>query len=274
MAFSGEQVLRKPASRIFLRALGIEIDPFEHLDRFMDACEQANPRYQGGRDLVRFVLEKDCAEWPDEVVDATMNLAGSLGMLHGETPLTGKWDIIIALGGARRSPLHRACYAAQAIREYRASATTLVIAGSTRLLSEAEKAQVQDFAPNAQTEYDLCAGAAKYIEDHHMNLVDIATVCKDDSRSGNDGVIDQTIADLKPAFGDMPLSVAAVTTRIYTAGLELDMARAAKRHGWCGYAAAGHASDPEMIFNRSLSTYLSECLTTLRKAAVTAAFAR
>lgn len=269
--FSGEQVLRKPAARLFLGALGIKVDPFEELEQFKLACEQANPRYQGERDLVRFVLEKDCTEWPEEVADATMNLAGCLGMLHGETPLTGKWDIIIALGGARRSPLHRVCFAAQAIKEYRASTTMLIVGGSTRALSDAEKEVVQDFAPNAQTEYDLCTGAAGYITERHMGLADIATTCKDDPRSGNDGVIDETVKTFKSMFSNRPLSVAAVTTRIYTAGLELDMARAAKRHGWCKYGAAGHSTDPETVFNRSIAIYLSECLTTLRKAAIAAA---
>ena len=268
MNLSGELVLRNSASRMFLRAVGIEANPFTEMESFLLACQQANPRYKNGKDLVRFELE-DEALWPQDVHDATLNLAGFLNMCRGETPLTGAWDIIIALGGARRSPLHRACYAAQAVVDVRATVSVAIaVAGSTRLLNDAEKAQVQDFAPGAETEYDLCYGAAEKVKTHYPEL-NVVSICKDDAKSGNDGVIDQTIEVLDPETAEhKPLRVAAVTTRIYTVGLHLDMAKAAKRHSWRDYAAAGHASDPETVFNRKTATYLSECLTTLRKAAI------
>ncbi|MCX6812510.1 MAG: hypothetical protein NTW79_02715 [Candidatus Berkelbacteria bacterium] len=274
---SGRLLLGQPAVQLFLEKLGIEADPFRELDEFKAACEQANPRYKGGRDLVRFQLEADETTWPSGVRQATMNLANKLGMTHGETPLIGEWDLIIALGGARRSPLHRACYATQSIIESRASGM-LVIAGSTRKLYDPEhpeimspeQKQVQDFAPNAMTEYDLCVGTQSTIEKKYECWpgISITTICEENPRSGNDGVIDKVMSDLG---NDQPLRVAAVTTRIYVISLELDMARAAKRHGWRNFAAAGHASDPEMVFNRTISTYLSECLTTCRKAAIAAA---
>jgi hypothetical protein len=134
------------------------------------------------------------------------------------------------------------------------------------LLADAEKAVVHDFAFEAENEFDLCKGAAEYIRKRHPEL-NIITVCKDDPKSGNDGVIDEVFN----VCGSKECRVAAVTTRIYVLGLELDMARAAKRHDWRAYAAAGHSTDPEMIFNRTDQTYLSECLTTLRKAAIAAA---
>jgi len=268
---SGKLLLGQDATRLFLHEIGIEVDPIRELEDFKKACEQANPRYQGGRDLVRFQLEQDTSTWPAGVRYATMNFALRLGMTSGETPLNGEWDLIIALGGARRSPLHRACYAAQAIAESRAGAGILAVAGSTRLLNDIEKSQVQDFAPNAETEYDLCVGAMNQVKKRYPKLT-VAAICKDDPKSGNDGVIDQTIDALSHELAiHKPLRVASVTTRIYVIGMELDMARAAKRHGWRGYAAAGHSSDPEMVFNRTISTYLSECLTTLRKAAIAAA---
>jgi len=272
---SGRMLLRQDATQLFLAAMEIDADPIAELDQFLKACEQANPRYQGGGDLVRFQLEADDSKWPSRIRHATLNLANYLNMCRGEDPLKGgPYDVIIALGGARRSPLHRACYAAQAIVDNRTEAKLIVIAGSTRPLVEEEKGQVQDFAEGALTEYDLCLGAQQFVKKRYPDL-NIVAVCNDDPRSGNDGVIDKTMAFCATHFGGavrvLNLSVAAVTTRIYAQGLYLDMARAAKRHRWGQFLAAGHASDPEAVFKRKLAIYLSECLTTLRKAALAAA---
>lgn len=271
MNLSGSLVLRNPATKIFLRAMKISSNPFSELDQFKLDCQKAHPRYKDGEDRVRFQLESDESLWPEEVIDATLNLAGFLNMCRGETPLTGKYDLVIALGGARRSPLHRACYAAQAVEDQRAETKCIVIAGSTRLLQESEKPIVQDFAPGALNEYDLCNGAAKKLLGRYPGF-NVQTVCKDDPRSGNIGVIDEVMLWHTSNFPNSgPISVAGVTTRIYTVGLHLDLARAAKRYGWSNFLAAGHSTDPETVFNRTLTSYLAECLTTLSKAADAAA---
>jgi len=269
--FNGNLMLRQPATQMFLRELGIEADPTQEMDDFLLACEQANPRYQGGVDRVRFQLEEDDSTWPEGIKQVTLNMAGALGMLRGETPLRKVHDLIIALGGARRSPLHRAMYAAQAVIDGRADTKLLIIAGSTRQLGKKEIPEVQDFAPRAETEFDLCEGAMRTILERYPGLR-IATVCNDDPKSGNDGVIDAVMrSEIVTSIGETELRVAAVTTQIYVAGLDFDMARAAKRHSWDSYLSAGHSSDPEMVFKRKLATYLSECLTILRKAAIAAA---
>lgn len=270
---SGKTLLGQPAALIFLREFGITADPFRELPLFKEQCEKANDRYKDGKDLVRFQLESDPARLQTGEELSVLNLAGYLGMKHGETPLTGKWDTIIALGGARRAPLHRACYAAQALVDKRADARLLVIAGSTRLLKKEEIPLVQDYAPGAtidSTEYDLCVGAANKVLQKYPFL-NVVTVCKDNPRAGNDDVIDQVMAEIPEHLGEGPYRITAVTTRIYVTGLELDMARAAKRHGWTGYGAAGHPTDPEGVFNRTIKIYSSECATIMRKAAVAAA---
>ena len=138
---SGKQLLRCDAAQIFLDAMGIDQDPIHDLEQFKLACEQNNPRYTGGKDLVRYELEKDDQKWKPQIRRATMNLANFLNMCRGETPLVGNFDLILALGGARRSPLHRACYAAQAIVDNRADAQFIAIACSTRPLRDDEKGQ-------------------------------------------------------------------------------------------------------------------------------------
>jgi len=230
-----------------------------------------NPRFSEGNDLVRFQLERDLRPLDEEIMDATLNLAGYFNMLRGETTLTGKYDLIAAPGGARRAPLHRACAAAQSIVEGRVDAKILVIAGSTRLLKDEEKPIVQDYAPDAVTEYDLCFGASLRILEKYPTLP-VYTVRTDNPNAGNDDVIDRVMDFYHEEFPESgPISVAMVTTRHYAVGLHLDMARAAKRHGWRNFLAAGHCVDPETLFNRSMMIYFSECLTTLRKAAIAAA---
>lgn len=272
MNISGSLLLRNHATRIFMRTLGITANPIEQFDLFLRECKRANPRYEGEKDRVRFQLEKDSRLWSEEARDAIFNLAGYLNMLRGETPLTGAFDYIITMGGARRAPLDRACFAAQAILDSRASASKgIVIAGSTRLLADDEKPLIQDYAPGAETEHDLCVGACERILKRHPELK-IFTVRHDNPRSGNDGVINEFMNNHNQRFSNNePLRIAGVTTRIYTVGLHLDLARAANRYGWRDFFAAGHSSSPEMVFNRQDSTYLSECFTTLRKAAIAAA---
>jgi hypothetical protein len=209
-------------------------------------------------------------------------LAERVGMMFGDTPLRNEFDLVVALGGARRSPLHRLMHAVQAIRDGKASSKVIVVAGSTRKLDPdpekkpVEKPIVQDFAPGAETEYDLCVGACETILARFPEL-DIVTVCEDDPKSGNDGVIKAIMQACKNGLADKygfnvdKMTFAGVTTQIYVRGLHYDLARNARIYGWTDYFAAGHASDPEMIFNRTLATYNSECLTTIRKAAIAAA---
>jgi len=270
---SGDLLLRDYATRIFLKAVGIDINPFKEPEQFKQACHDTNTRFNGGQDLVRYQLAsvEDRRDWDEDVVLATMNLAGKLGMRHGESPLTGKFDLIIASGGARLAAMNRACYAVQAILDNRATTSLIVLAGSTRAIRDDERPSLCNFAPDAKTEFDLYVEAEKRISDRHPDIP-LLLVRKDNPKAGNDDIIDEVMdAYNKRHPNNRQISVAMVTTRIYTIGLELDMARAAKRHEWRRFLAAGHPSEPIMLFERVISTYFSECLTTLRKAAMAAA---
>ena len=76
-------------------------------------------------------------------------------MLETETPLQGHYDAVAALGGARQANLDRLRYAAEARRSGKASFDHLVAAGAKRKLRDDEKANVANYAPNAETEMDL-----------------------------------------------------------------------------------------------------------------------
>ena len=265
---SGKLLLKTEAARLFLRHVGIDADPIKEYDAFKQACSQANPRYKGDRDLVRFQLEENTSTWDPDLCDATMLLARELGMFNEKRFDRTVAKIGLALGGARRSPLHRACYIAEDIVRGKIKVDVLVVAGSTRPLNEAEQATVQDFAPGAQTEISLCDGAADFIKRKLPNQ-SVKVVCNDDPRSGNRGVIAQVIEEI--GYNQPINSLIACTTGIYRTALMFDLMLAKKDHNLTYVDAAGHPSDPEMIFNRTVATYLSENLTTISKAADVAA---
>lgn len=264
---SGRLTLKSDAAQLFLKQIGIDADPFHDLDAFKQACSQANPRYKGNRDLVRFQLEEDASSWEPELCHATMILARELGMFN-EKRFEGVADIGLALGGARRSPLHRGCYIAEAIARGKADVKFLVIAGSTRPVGEAEQATVQDFAPRVKTEIDICEAAADFIGRKQPHMC-IKVICNDDPRSGNRGVLAKVMLEIGSYY---PIhSIIASTTAIYRTALMFDLMLAKEEYSLTYVDAAGHPSDPEMVFNRTIATYLSENLTTLSKAADVAA---
>src|SRR5437868_1193842 len=86
---------------------GLSIDPVEKSTEFINAIAQLDPRFQGGRELVRWQLEQDERSWPDETRHIIMETALRMRMFERETPLVGHYDIVIALGGARQSNLDR-----------------------------------------------------------------------------------------------------------------------------------------------------------------------
>lgn len=274
---SGALLLKRAATRIFLREVGITADPFTELEEFKLACEMANPRYSSmageKQDLVRFQLNEDPTKWSEQETDAILNLAGTLGMTGGkETPLRGSFDLICATAGARRSTLQRSMYAVQAILDGKAEADMIVIAGSTRPLIPAEIPFVENYASggeDARDEFDCCTGARDKILERNPDLT-VTTVCHHDSKAGTEDIIDEVMSVAQFALKRKRLDTAWVTTQIYVSGTEQKAAAARINYPGSTFFVAGHASDPEAVYNRSLSVYLSECLTTLRSAAIAA----
>jgi len=106
--------------------------------------------------------ERQAVQWGDgvfanpqsEVGKAVFAGATKLGMVE-PTPLAeGDYDMVV-LGGANRSPLERLEWGL----EQPARVHTIFMLGSTRKLSDAEKNATADFAPGAETEYDLMRAA-------------------------------------------------------------------------------------------------------------------
>lgn len=261
---TGEELLQ--AGSEFLQHFGVEANPIENPEEFRAALQQLDPRYQGGRDLVRWQLEADQTEWDEPTKDVIMHTAESMRMLEAETPLQGNYDAVIILGGARQSNLDRTRYAVDAIREGKATVKHLIVAGSSRELNEAEQENTANYAPGAKTEFDLCVGAAATAAKENPGLV-ASVQYVEDPKAGTPAVIEKVLATLQ-ANGSLPegASVAAVTTQIYQASTERDLDRVSKQFGVAETFTAGNPSDPNVVAKRTPATYLSEVLRTLRAA--------
>lgn len=266
--YSSEMILRQREARTFMREAQMKADPFNDPEAFKQECHDLNTRFFEGHDYVRFERTARMSKWPPEIADATMGFATYLQMIYGENPLGGRdrFDYLIAFAGARFSTLDRLCHIVLRLADtkvfLRPNTGKIIVAGSTRVLPDTEKPYVQDFAPGAETEFDLCLGAREYV----MNLYpgqEIETVCTDIPRANTGNVIDAVMVHVGGGKG---LRIGGVTTELYHAQLDLWMAMAKLRHDWVGFQAAGHCANPRLVAERKDEAYWNECLSTLRVA--------
>jgi hypothetical protein len=107
--------------------------------------------------------ERQAVDWNDEQLDLTESLQGkaifdaarSLGMVESTRPSIDA-DYLVILGGANKAPHDRLKYGLEVTHGYFEHAVYL---GSTRPVSDVEREKAKDYAPNAQTEFDLGCGA-------------------------------------------------------------------------------------------------------------------
>lgn len=289
---SPEQVLDAGAELI--DHFDVKVDPVADPEAFVDAMDQLNPRFQGARPLVRFELEEDQTEWPEETKSVIMRTSEATRMLVPQTPLEGSFDTIISLAGARQANLDRMRYAARCLYT-RASLDTplpdgtirggsLVFAGSLRPLSEAEKENVSNYALGAETEADLVEATLEELEDEQFfltqefrkwpQIMNYGMVIADGERVGTPQVVETVLKELTEGHDETvrgfpdDYRLGAVTTQIYQVATELDLARVAKRFGITQTFTAGNPSDPSIIAKRTPATYFSEDLRTLKAAAL------
>lgn len=286
-----EQVLEAGAELI--DHFDVHVDPVKQPDAFVEAMDQLNPRFQGERPLVRFELEADQTEWPDETKGVIMRAAEGFRMLAPQTPFEGGFNTIIVLAGARQSNLDRMRYAARCLYT-RASLTretpqgmtvgTLVVAGSRRPLNDTEKENVANYAPGAETEADLVHSTVKAIEPEQRKLTQefqrypqitgYGSVIAEGEKVGTPQVVEAVLTEMKDWHNQAGRTISreyrlgAVTTQIYQVSTELDLARIAKRFGIKETFTAGNPSDPLIVAKRTPATYLSEDLRTLKAAAL------
>jgi hypothetical protein len=252
----------------FLEHFAVEVSPTEQPEQFLEALAQLNPRFQGGRELVRWQLEADQTEWDDATKDVIMRTAESMQMLETETPLAGQFDVVIVLGAARQANLDRARYGAKAIKEGGAQVKQLVIAGSSRPINEVEQKNTANYAAGAKIEFDLCGGAATAVARENPGLI-LSEMYVGNEHADTSNTVEGVLSTLQ-TNGSLKDSVriGAITTQIYRAATALDLARAAKQFGITETFTAGNPSDPSIVAKRTPATYLSEILRTLKAAAL------
>jgi hypothetical protein len=283
------------AGEELLQHFGIEVRPNDPVQakEFVSAMDQLNPRFQGERPLVRFELEQDQTQWPEETKDVTMRAAERMRMLEPQTPFEGSFDTIIPLAGARQANLDRMRYAARCLYT-RASLQTqtpegvrqgsLIFAGSKRKLNDAEKENVANYAPGAETEEDLVKATMEQVSveqeklseefGKYPQIMSWGAVIAEGEKAGTFDVVDAVLSSMRERYNrsgrELPedLRLGAVTTQIYQAATELDLARVAKRYGISETFTAGNPSDPNIVAKRTPATYISEVLRTLKAAAL------
>lgn len=266
---SSQEILR--ASSELLQHFGVEVSPTEQPEEFLRALHQLNPRFQGERDLARFELEQDQTSWPEDTKDLIMRTAESMRMLEVETPLVGDFDVVIPLGAARMANYDRIKYAADALTGGKATAKHLVVGAATRPPTNDSELEIwHTYARQAENEAEACEGAAEVVAQEtgiKAEVVSFEFERPDGTKAGTPDVVRAVLEKLQ-SLGELSENsrIAAVTTQIYQASTELDLARVAKEFGITNTFTAGNPSDPKIIEARTPATYLSEVIRTLRAA--------
>ncbi len=107
-------------------------------------------------------VEGTFGEEGSEAWDAVFSAAAKLGQVESGTPQNRRPNYAVVLGGANKAPYDRLRHLEESLDDYDA----LVYLGSSRPVSDAEREKAKEYAPNAQTEFDLGCGA---IETQHPN---------------------------------------------------------------------------------------------------------
>jgi len=107
--------------------------------------------------------ERQAVDWNVELLDqegsepwnTIFTAADKLGLVQDTDPQNKKPNSLIILGGANKAPLDRLRYGLEHVEDF----DQLVYLGSTRPVSDAEREKAVEYAPNAQTEFELGCGA-------------------------------------------------------------------------------------------------------------------
>lgn len=291
---NAEQVIK--AGQSLLDHFNVQANPNNpsETEQFVTAMDQLNPRFQGGRDLVRYQLELDQTEWPGDTKQIIMDSAKAMRMLESQTPFEGSFDVMLVLAGARQANMDRMRYAARCCFTRASLSVTidsrsfregvLIFVGSKRKLTDDEKDNTSNYAPGAVTEEDLIVATMEHFDSEQRKLTNEFGkypqinrwdhVITDKDKAGTVDVVDKVLSEIANYVAstgrELPkdFRLGAVTTQIYQSATELDLARVAKRYGITETFTAGNPSNPNIIAKRTVATYLSEVLRTLKAAAL------
>lgn len=272
---TGKEILRSEPVKRFQDYFGIIVDPEKESKKYIEAIKEINPRTPktaGESYKSRQELELDETVWPEEAIKAIRECAQYMGMYDFETPIEGEYAAVFPLGAARQAPLDRVLYTLELVRSRRLQTREIVVVGSTRKISDAEKENVLNYAPGAETEYDLCVGAVDYAIANFVRIYALPYGLRiyaekiNSEKARTPDVLKGIIYRLKRRnLLSQKSRVGVVVTQIYRQFTELETARVAKGK-LAGYAIAGNPSDPSVAAKRSKATILSEVIRALEAA--------
>lgn len=108
--------------------------------------------------------ERQVVNWDNELLDqegselwtVIFEAADKLGLVQDSAPVNTKPDSLVILGGANKAPLDRLRYGIENTEDF----GQVAYLGSSRAIkTDAEKLKTADYAPGAETEYDLGSAA-------------------------------------------------------------------------------------------------------------------
>lgn len=129
--------------------------PYEKLGRLRQiAVEHWDSRKEKTRQQVDWA-KANLAEEGSEAWDVIFEAADQLGLIESTVPTEKNPNWLIIPGGANKAPLHRLTYGLESVDSF----GQLVYLGAGRNISDLEKENAAEYAPGAETEYDLGCGA-------------------------------------------------------------------------------------------------------------------
>lgn len=139
---------------------GVEELPEDRRDRLRVLQDLAQDHWD-----FRKGAERQAVNWDNELLDdpeseqwkTIFEAADKLGLIENTEPQNKTPDALVILGGANKAPLDRLRYGLDAIDDF----GYVAYLGSSRAVSDAERAKAIEYAPHAQTEFDLGCGAVE-----------------------------------------------------------------------------------------------------------------
>jgi hypothetical protein len=107
--------------------------------------------------------ERQATNWDDHLLDqqgssqwnTVFSASKELGLVENTEPQNKNPNSLVILGAANRAPLNRLQYGLDKVDNF----DQIAFLGSSRKVSDAEREKAKDYAPEAETEFDLGCGA-------------------------------------------------------------------------------------------------------------------
>lgn len=153
-----ESFVLNPGLEDLANIYGLTIEGKAVADRLAETQDLATKNWDFRRGAERQAVawgEGDLGDPDSAVGQKIFAAANKLKMVESSKPQNQHPSLMVVLGGANRAPLDRLRYGLESVED----AGAVVYLGSSRLISDSEREKAKDYAPDAETEFDLGSGA-------------------------------------------------------------------------------------------------------------------